>query len=151
MDLVLDANVLLREVLTERGLKWLSDQRHRLTITNRVHAEFEHYIALRVQDMIARHRFDQAYGDDYVRKLQLFVKRRCVVVDVGRLVELEQVSRRRIPDDADDWPTAALAMSRDLDIVSEDKHFWGCGLRVWRVRQLLAEFNTQREDGADGA
>lgn len=55
----------------------------------------------------------------------------------------ENEGRLRIPDDPDDWPTIALALATYSDIWTEDRHFFGCGIAVWRTPQMRAILGTE--------
>ncbi len=51
----------------------------------------------------------------------------------------EDLARRRIPQDPDDWPAVAVAITFGVGILTNDKHFLGCGCATWTVETLQTE------------
>ena len=73
----------------------------------------------------------------------LDVARRLADANITRITEeiyspFKDEAHLRIPDDPDDWHTVALALVTRADIWTEDRHFFGCGVAVWRTPQLRA-------------
>jgi hypothetical protein len=51
----------------------------------------------------------------------------------------EASARRRVPRDARDWPTVALALALDAAFRTADGDFLGCRCPTWTVTTLRAE------------
>ena len=56
----------------------------------------------------------------------------------------ETSARDRIPRDANDWPTVALALSLGIGIWTNDQDFFGCGVPVWTTETLLTHVAAGR-------
>lgn len=49
----------------------------------------------------------------------------------------------RLPRDSKDWHVAALALSIESDILTEDKDFFGCGIATWTVETLATQLGRR--------
>lgn len=56
---------------------------------------------------------------------------------------LQATALRRVPRDARDWPTVALAIVLDAAILTGDRDFLGCGCPTWTVETLTHELESQ--------
>ena len=54
----------------------------------------------------------------------------------GHRGRLEDVARRRVPRDPNDWPTVALALTLECGIWTADADFLGCGVATWTTETL---------------
>ncbi|CAM3731068.1 PIN domain-containing protein [Deinococcus saxicola] len=133
MLLVIDTNILVGECLRQRGRERLDNPLLELLITERADGEFRYEFARRLEFVAERSKLSleirQGLEDD---ALELYA-RKIFVAPAAQYEHLEAQARLRIPADPDDWPTAALALAIDAGIWTEDKHFFGCGLSVWRT------------------
>ena len=59
------------------------------------------------------------------------------VVAESEYAALEEVAKRRVPRDENDWPTDAVAMSLGAGIWTADADFLGCGVATWTTETLL--------------
>ena len=56
-------------------------------------------------------------------------------------------ARARLPRDAADAPTLALALALDCGIWTADRDFFGCGVPVWNTETLIWFVRSQTEQG----
>jgi predicted nucleic acid-binding protein len=56
---------------------------------------------------------------------------------------LKATALRRVPRDARDWPTVALAIILDAAILTGDRDFLGCGCPTRTVETLTHELESQ--------
>lgn len=137
--LVLDANVLVAELLKRRGQVLIADPRLQLIITERAWSETQHELVRRVR---ARSRYDSGIASAVTTAITQaidFAERLVERVPQLYYEDLLPEAARRIPD-LQDVPTAALAIATNAAILTEDAHFWGSGLPVWRTDRLLSYF-----------
>lgn len=52
---------------------------------------------------------------------------------------LEEIARRHIPRDPNDWPPVALAIALGGAILTENHDFLGCGVATWTIVTLRDE------------
>jgi predicted nucleic acid-binding protein len=64
------------------------------------------------------------------------------VIPRGDYDALEEIARRRVPRDPNDWPVVALAISLNAGILTEDHDFLGCGCATWTVETLRSELES---------
>jgi predicted nucleic acid-binding protein len=139
----LDANVLVNELLKRRGIRWISGGSVELSITDRVLEEVREHLPRRLGDMVKLGQIDQEQAATAGQRAFALMEKYIGVVPTGDVRRHREVAKRRIPGDEDDWPTAALALTTGLAIVTENrKHFWGCGIAIWSVERFLAELQA---------
>lgn len=131
--LVLDANVLVAELLKQRGRRLLADPRLQLTITESAWSETIYELRKR-GSVLAAHNQPLA---DTVEEAITFAGGLVERIPDTQYRDLLSEAARRIPD-ADDVSTVALALAINAAIWTADEHFWGGGLPVWRTERLLA-------------
>jgi hypothetical protein len=61
------------------------------------------------------------------------------LVPHGLYAPHEALARRRIPRDRKDWPAVAVAITFRVGILTNDRHFLGCGCATWTVETLRTE------------
>lgn len=133
MLLVLDANVLVAELLKQRGRRLLADPRLQLTITEQAWGEAIHELRKRGRTLAA---YNQPLADT-VEEAIVFADGLVARIPDTQYQDLIAEAARRIPD-PDDVPTVALALATNAAIWTADEHFWGGGLPVWRTERLFA-------------
>ena len=137
MLLVVDANILVGELLRERGRKLLEDSRLELQITGAALDETLHELGRRLIILERSGRFSATDAREaHLRALGL-VDGRIAREPIERFNEWERIARRRIPRDPDDWPTVALALASEAAIWTLDADFLGCGVPTWTADTLL--------------
>lgn len=139
MLLAVDANILVSELRSARGREIIRRPDLKLYIAEEPWAEAQEHLARRLKEVVAQGRIDQPNA-------QLLLSTALTTArDVVRLVprstyERNEASARvRIPRDADDWPTVAVALALDADIWTLDGHYLGCGRATWTTETLRTE------------
>ena len=143
MRLVVDANILIGELLRARGRELMEDSRLELAITAQVSSETEYELNRRVAAMMRAGRLLPELAHALHSDALAILRRRVVRSPIGSYAELERIARRRIPRDPDDWPTVALALAIGADIWTLDADFLGCGVATWTTETLLAYLDEE--------
>jgi predicted nucleic acid-binding protein len=145
MRLVVDANVLVGEVLRARGRRLLSDTRLALYVTAATWDEARHELPKRLKAVAER----RGLPDDLAKRLlteALLLAQRSVVVEPSTLyAAFAEEATWRVPQDPEDWPSVALALALDAGIWSEDRDFFGCGLATWTTSVLDAHLGREAD------
>jgi len=138
MWLVVDANILVGELLRQRGRALFRDARLALVITDVVWGEVRHELGQRIALIERAGRVSPDAVRDLLQDALDTATFRLAVVGAREYATMEHVARRRIPRDPSDWPTVALAMTIDADIWTQDADFLGCGIPTWTTETLIA-------------
>jgi hypothetical protein len=143
MNLTLDANIVLDELTRDGGLSH-SLLTHRglgtLYIAEYTWGEAIHVLDNRINNWAQRGRLTASEVQRFSEVAKIFSGFRCTVVSGTFYDGYETEARRRIINDPDDGHTAALALTTDTAIWTLDqRHFFGCGLAIWKTSILRAE------------
>ena len=144
MRLAADASALVAEALRDRGEALITADDLDLYITVPTWSEVQHEINRRV-DAIERHgRFTPDEREQaQVRVLEMLTDSLTIVSESAyRGYEAEAFDR--IPRDARDWPTVALALALGCGIWTVDRDYFGCGVPVWTTDTLLTHVKAGR-------
>jgi predicted nucleic acid-binding protein len=138
MRIVVDANILVGQLSRVQGRDLLTHGMLQLLITERAWSETWHEFPQRLQRRVAVGTFSAEAVEG-----TLDVARRLADANITRITKeiyflYKDEALLRIPGDSDDWHTVALALVTRADIWTEDRHFFGCGVAVWRTPQLRA-------------
>jgi predicted nucleic acid-binding protein len=135
--LVVDANILVGEMLRLRGRRLLNDTRIELFLAARAFHETEHELRKRLSFLL---RAGRLQGDEVTLFVDLMkvVYQRIAVMPLSAYEAFKETARRRIPRDQDDWHTIALALALDASIWTMDGDFLGCGIATWTTDTLLS-------------
>lgn len=140
MIVVVDASVLVGELLRKRGRELIGHPDLTCVVAEEQWDEAEHELDRRFGILINRGVFspDQAaLLRDAIRNL---IEEHVVAVIPNNVYTAREAeARRRVPRDQADWPTVALALELDAAILTGDNDFLGCGCPTWTVETLLAE------------
>ena len=126
MRLVVDANILVGELLRVRGRELVADPRTELFIAARTWNETQYELRKRAT-LFAERRGVAALQDLLERAIEV-AEAHVTVVGPDEYAEYEEEARRRMPRDPDDWPTVAGALTLEADIWTADGNFLGCGV-----------------------
>jgi predicted nucleic acid-binding protein len=137
MKLVIDANILIGELLRQRGRALLRREDLELYASGQVINEAQYELNRRVTQMIARNLFGQADGQELLGAAQAVIATKVRVIETPDFAHLETEARKRIPRDPNDWSTVALALLLDAAIWTQDCDFLGCGCPTWTTETLL--------------
>ena len=139
MRLIVDANILVGELLRTKGKELVKDKQLELYIAAKAFEEAQHELRKRV-DVIA----DKAQlpEDETTKLLESsigLVEQHISVRGEEAYKHFKQEALARIPCDPDDWHSVALALTIKADIWTQDKDFLGCGVATWTSDTLRAK------------
>jgi predicted nucleic acid-binding protein len=137
MRLVVDASTLVAEALRERGRALLAHPTLDLVIAVEALSETEHELRRRTALIAERRRLDLETATRLLDAALAVVNTRVVVFPVAAYEAQLAEARRRIPRDARDAATVALALTLDCGIWTADHDFLGCGVPTWTTGSLL--------------
>jgi predicted nucleic acid-binding protein len=149
MDLVVDASVLVGELLRAGGRARLARTELTLFITEQAWSEVQHEVPRRVAQLAARTNLTSEAARDLIDQCLAAVEANLLIVAEAAYAPLEAEARWRIARDPRDWPTVALALALSAAIWTEDGDFLGCGVATWTT-YTLTEFLSQAAAGAGG-
>lgn len=138
LRLIMDANILVGELLRQRGRDLIANPRLQLFITARAWDEMEHELPGRIRAYIQRAENETRNADELFESARDFVLFYVTQVEESVYAEHEAEARAHIPHDPDDWPTVSLSLALGVGIWTEDRHFLGRGLATWRTDALRA-------------
>jgi predicted nucleic acid-binding protein len=139
LTLVVDASVLIGELLRTRGQVLLNHPDRTLSQSSVAASETSHELRRRGQLMIQRGHVDEELVQTLLDTALAFVSARVVQVAASEYAALEHEARRRVPRDPNDWTLVALALHLGgVPILTLDHDFLGCGLPTWTPETLRA-------------
>lgn len=138
MRLVVDANILVAELLRRRGSELIANLVLDLTMTDQAWNEARHELPRRMEARERQGTLPIGKGEAILASAIELAELRVARVPEAVYAHLEATARARIPRDPDDWPTVALALALDAGIWTGDNDFLGCGLPTWTTDTLLA-------------
>lgn len=137
MFLVVDANILIGELLRKRGQELILNPMLTLYLSERVFSEANYELNKRVEIMIKQGRLTQRQGKKRLADAQLIVES-LNLVKLSDYQILENHAKNLIPRDLDDWETVAISILLDTDIWTNDSDFIGCGRATWTTETLMS-------------
>jgi predicted nucleic acid-binding protein len=140
MIIVADASVLVGELLRQRGRDLVLHPGVQLVVAEHQWNEAEHELSRRLSILETRGRITADRRSALEEAVQRLVDVQALQI-IPRTVygHLEEAALRRVPRDANDWPTVALALVLDAGILTGDNDFLGCGCPTWTIETLLLE------------
>ena len=136
MRLVVDASVLVSELLRARGRERLTDERLELFLAEHTLSEVRHEVPKRVAAFVRQHGLDPEAGRIFVERCLDAVDANVTIVPEVAYQPLEEEARWRCVRDPRDWPIVAVALSLDAAVRTEDGDFLGTGVATWSTRTL---------------
>ena len=143
MRLVVDANILVAELIRVRGRKLIIRPELELYMAEKAWEETTYELNKRIQKMIDRGVFSQAVGQNLLTDGITLAEAKVSIVPHEVYLSYETVARNRIPRDPNDWFTVALALALGAAIWTSDNDFLGCGIATWTTETLLTHLTTQ--------
>jgi predicted nucleic acid-binding protein len=147
MIVVVNASVLVSELLRKRGRELFSHPDLRCVVAEEQWREAEHELERRVSAIVAQGRLTAEQAGLLQEAVRDLVEAGVIEVIPSTSYEhLEAVARRRVPRDPNDWAPVALALALNVGILTGDNDFLGCGCPTWTVETLsqeLAEASTE--------
>ncbi len=138
MILIIDANILIAELLRQRGRQLLRNQQLLIYAADKVIEETNYEIQKRIRHMITTGKLSKAEGADLTQAASEPLETRIITVPQIEYGYLEIEAKERIPRDPDDWHTVALALHLDAAIWTQDNDFLGCGCPCWTTDTLIS-------------
>jgi putative PIN family toxin of toxin-antitoxin system len=141
MRLVVDANILVAELIRKRGRELIVHPELELYIAQMAWEEACHELGKRVEKMVQKEVFSQEVGQNLLTDAIALAEIKVAVVPHEVYASYEPVARLRIPRDPNDWFTVALALVLSAGIWTNDGDFLGCGLPTWTTETLISHLS----------
>lgn len=138
MRRVVDANILVAELLRTRGQALVAHPTPGLRIAESIWDEAEYELRKRIALRTVRGTLTADVAERVLEAALVTANDWVVQVPQAIYDMREVVARARILRDPDDWHTVALALAADADIWTADADFLGCGIATWTTDTLLA-------------
>jgi predicted nucleic acid-binding protein len=142
MRLVVDANILVAELIRVRGRKLIVYPELELYMAEEAWEETTYELNKRIEKMIDKDIFSQEVGRSLLTDAIALAEAKVSIVPHEVYASYETVARNRIPRDPNDWFTVALALALDTAIWTCDNDFFGCGVATWTTDTLLIHLDT---------
>ena len=143
MIVVVDASVLVAELLRKRGRELFRHPELRSVVAQDQWEETQHELPKRAKHIVAAGHLSQAQVDLILSDVdELFSSRTIEIIPSSAYEEKKELALRRVPQDPKDWAPVALAMTMDAGILTRDGDFLGCGLPTWTVETLRIELEN---------
>lgn len=139
MRLVVDANILIAELLRKRGLDLIASSQLELYMAEKMRSEVEYEFNKRLAKIVDRGRMTQDLASQQWQIAFRLLDTKVSLVPISFYRFLEQPAKKRIPRDPNDWESVALALALPAAIWTEDYDFFGCGCAVWTTETLLLQ------------
>ncbi|PZV00026.1 MAG: nucleotide-binding protein, PIN domain-containing protein [Pseudanabaena sp.] len=138
MTLIIDANILIGELLRQRGRELLRNSQLFIYTSDKVIEETNYEIQKRISRMITIGKLGKDAGVALTQVASELLKISIINVPQIEYGYLEIEAKERIPRDPDDWHTVALAIHLDAAIWTQDNDFLGCGCPCWTTDTLIS-------------
>ncbi|MGH9300156.1 MAG: PIN domain-containing protein [Acidimicrobiales bacterium] len=140
MIVVVDASVLVAELLRRRGRELFAHPDLQCVVAEEQWEEARHELQKRVAAIVGQGRLSSEQGEKLLKVVHDFIQDDVIEVVPRTFYEhMEHSARRRVPRDPHDWATVALALALDAAILTGDHDFLGCGCPTWTVETLTTE------------
>lgn len=141
MRLVVDANILVAELIRKRGRKLIIHPELELYMAQMAWEETCHELGKRIEKMVRRGVFTQEVGQNLLSDATSLAETKVCIVPHEIYASSETIVRLRIPRDPNDWFTVALALVLPAGIWTNDGDFLGCGLPTWTTETLMSHLS----------
>jgi predicted nucleic acid-binding protein len=143
IQLVVDASVLVGELLRKAGRERLCHAALELLIPEHTWNETQHEYARRIRLVTAHRSLLEQESTAILQAGLNAVRANVQIIPHAAYAPLEREARWRVARDPKDWPCVALALAVDCGIWTNDQDFFGCGLATW-TNATLAEWLAQQ-------
>ncbi|NEP77590.1 MAG: nucleotide-binding protein, PIN domain-containing protein [Okeania sp. SIO3C4] len=141
MHLVVDTNILVAELLRNRGVDLIESQSLELFLAEKMKSEAQYELQKRVSIIVNKTNLTPEQGQLKLEIALGIMDRKIITVPLSDYQSFEAEARKRIPRDPNDWETVALALALPAAIWTEDYDFFGCGCPTWTTQTLLLQIN----------
>lgn len=138
MLLVVDANILVGELIRQRGRELILHPLWKLYLPEKQWEESCYELEKRIKIMIEKEIFSPETGHNLLQNALTFAQTNVSLVALEFYSAFENIALNRIPRDPDDWQTVALALWLNAGIWTHDKDFLGCGIATWTTDTLIS-------------
>ena len=138
MRLVIDANILVAELIRQRGRELILHPAWELYIPEKQWEESCYELDKRIKIMIKKGIFSPQTGQNLLQDALKFAQTKIAMIPFEFYSAYEAIAVPRIPRDPNDWQTVALALLLNTGIWTNDKDFFGCGIATWTTDTLIA-------------
>lgn len=145
MRLVVDANILVAELIRVRGRELIAHPAWELYMASPAWEEACHELNKRIAVMVQKGVFSQQVGQNLWADALSLAETRVALISYEIYADYETIALARIPRDPDDWPTVALALVLKAGIWTSDQDFLGCGLPTWTTETLISYLANEYE------
>lgn len=137
MRLVVDASVLVAELLRTRGRALVAHSGLDFILAAETLSETKHELTKRVTQLERHGHVKPEIAQQFVDDALAILTARVSLVPPNVYADRLEEARRRIPHDPNDVPAVALALALGCGIWTGDHDFFGCGLPIWTTETLL--------------
>ena len=138
MRVVVDTNIVVAEMLRERGRRLFAEPALQLSMSEVAWSETSYEMRRRLGRLVEH----GGWPEEQARQLLIIIGVTLATyvqpVEATVYQSREDEARERLPRDTSDWPTVALALALDAGIWTADRDFFGCGVPVWTTEPLQA-------------
>jgi predicted nucleic acid-binding protein len=134
--LVVDASVLVGELLRAAGRRRLGDDRLELFLAEETGAEVRVELPRRIVRFARSRNLSQAEAEELTRVCVEAIEANLVTIDEAVYAAAEDEARARSVRDPDDWPLVACALVLDAAIWTNDDDLLGTGVATWTAATL---------------
>lgn len=138
MRLVVDANILVAELIRKRGRELIVHPALELYMAQMAWEETCHELSKRVKKMVQKQVFSEEVGQKLLTDAIALAETKVCVIPHEVYASYEVIARLRIPCDPNDWYTVALALVLQAGIWINDRDFLGCGVPTWTTETLFS-------------
>ncbi len=143
MDLVVDANILVAELIRKRGRELILHPAWKLYIAEKAWEEACYELEKRINIMINRGSFSEKTGRDLLKDAFALAEQKTFLIPYEFYYPYQSIALSRIPRDPDDWPTVAVALFLQTGIWTSDQDFFGCGMATWTTETLISYLTNE--------
>ena len=136
MQLIVDASVLVGELLRKTGRERLRHPELELLIPEHTWSETQHEYRKRISHLSIHKSLLESESKALLEVGLGVVKAHVQIMPHAAYAPLEAEARWRIPRDPNDWSCVALAVAMNCGIWTNDQDFFGCGLPTWTTGTL---------------
>lgn len=139
MRVVVDASILVGELLRARGQRFVANPNLETYVAERALDEAQHELKRRTDASVRHGHVSQDIASALLSAAWATIDAYVIVVPEEVCATVQQKARSRIPRDQDDWQTVAIALLLEAGIWTRDNDFLGCGCPTWITETLSAE------------
>ncbi len=138
MRLVIDVNILVAELIRQRGRELILHSTWELYMPEKQWEEACYELDKRMKIMTKKGIFSPQTAENLLKEALYLTELKVSFIPFEFYSHYETIALSRIPRDPDDWHTVALALSINAGIWTNDQDFLGCGIATWKTDTLIS-------------